>query len=342
MQALVLTEYKKLELQDVPIPEIGDNDVLIRVRACGICGSDAHGFDGSTGRRIPPIIMGHEAAGEITKVGSAVRGWQQGDRVTFDSTIYCGTCAYCRQGLMNLCDDRRVLGVSCEEYRQHGAFAEYVAVPQHILYRLPDNLSYEQAALVEPVAVAFHAVSLTPIALNDTAVVVGAGMIGLLVIQTLRLAGCGTIIALDVDPARLEVARQFGADHAILSNQDAAGRVLEITGGRGADLALDAVGITASINTALTCLKKGGALTLIGNLAPNINLPLQLIVVRQITLRGSCASNGEYAACLDMIARGAITVEPLISAVAPLQEGAAWFERLYNREGDLLKVILTP
>lgn len=342
MKALVLSEYKKLDYVDAPVPEIAENEVLIRVNSCGICGSDVHGFDGSTGRRIPPVIMGHEASGEIVSVGRDVQRWKPGDRVTFDSTISCGKCDYCRQGLINLCDNRRVLGVSCADYRQHGAFAEYVAVPEHILYLLPDEITYERAALVEPVSVAFHAVNITPKTINDTAVVIGAGMIGLLVIQTLRLVGCGKIIALDVDQNRLKMASQFGADFALLSDEEAPHHVFELTEGRGADIALDAVGINSSFNTATACLKKNGALTLIGNISPRVELPLQAVVTRQLSLRGSCASNGEYGACLDMIARKAINVDPIISAVAPLEDGAVWFNRLYNKEGDFLKVILQP
>ena len=148
MKALVLTEYKKFEVQDVPSPTFGAEEVLIEVKACGICGSDVHGMDGSTGRRRPPIIMGHEAAGVIAQVGAAVSGWKVGDRVTFDSTIYCGRCWFCRRGQINLCDNRRVLGVACDDYRRHGAFAEYVTVPQRILYRLPEALSFDHACMV--------------------------------------------------------------------------------------------------------------------------------------------------------------------------------------------------
>src|SRR5437879_3663438 len=154
MKALVLKEYKKFSFEEVPAPEAQPDEVLVAVKACGICGSDVHGMDGSTGRRVPPIIMGHEAAGTIAEVGPGVIGWSSGDRITFDSTIYCGECEYCRQGQVNLCEHRRVLGVSCQEYRQHGAFAEFVAVPQRVLYRIPEGLPWEHAALVEPFAVA--------------------------------------------------------------------------------------------------------------------------------------------------------------------------------------------
>lgn len=342
MKALVLEDYNQLVYEEMPEPIIGPEDVLVEVEACGICGSDVHGMDGSTGRRIPPLIMGHEASGVICAVGSRVNGWHVGDRVTFDSTIYCGKCYYCRAGQVNLCEDRRVLGVSPGNYRQHGAFAEYVAVPQHILYHLPDAVSFVQAAMLEPLSVAFHAASLPRIRLADSAVVVGAGMIGLLVVRALRLAGCGQIIAVDLDEGRLALARQFGADVGLRSTPEVAQEVLALTKGRGADLAFEVVGITPAVQTALACVRKGGSLTLVGNLAPAVELPLQSVVTRQITLYGSCASSGEYPACIDMLARGAVSVAPLISAVVPLREAAGWFERLYRREPGLMKVIVTP
>ena len=189
MKALLLSEYKKLNVVDMPTPEIGEDEVLVRVRACGICGSDIHGYDGSTGRRIPPLVMGHEAAGVIERAGRAVEGFAVGDRVTFDSTVSCGTCDFCRQGQINLCDNRMVLGVSCGDYRRHGAFAEYVSVPARILYKLPDTLPFERAALIEAVSIAVHAVSRHVPKPDDAVLVVGSGMIGVLVIQVLRDKG---------------------------------------------------------------------------------------------------------------------------------------------------------
>jgi L-iditol 2-dehydrogenase len=341
MKALTLTEYKNLVFGDVPDPRIADDEVLVRVRACGICGSDVHGMDGSTGRRRPPIIMGHEAAGVIAEVGKQVKDWKIGDRVTFDSTVFCGACWYCKRGLINLCDNRRVLGVSCEDYRQHGAFAEYVALPQRILYALPDSVTFEQAAMVEPVSIAVHAVEITPVSLGDTAVVVGAGMVGLLVVQALRVAGCGKIIAVDLEPEKLELAKKFGADLGLNPDAcDVAAEVRNQTGGRGADVALEVVGLSTSINTAIASLRKGGSLTIVGNLSPTVEVPLQVVVTRQLTLKGSCANAGEVPACLDLMGRKAMTPEFLISATPPLAEGAAWFNRLYAREPGLLKVIL--
>jgi threonine dehydrogenase-like Zn-dependent dehydrogenase len=343
MKALVLKQYKEFSYEEAPVPEPAPREVLVAVKACGICGSDVHGMDGSTGRRRPPLIMGHEAAGVIERVGAAVRGWAPGDRVTFDSTVYCGECGYCRKGLVNLCDHRRVLGVSCESYRQDGAFAEFVAVPQHILYKLPEGLSFEHAALVEPFAVALHAVGRGPAPGGCVAVVAGAGMIGLALVQALGQAGCERVIAVDVAAERLRLAAALGATHVFNSaGQDAGRAILELTEGRGVDLAFEAVGISATVALALNSLRKGGALTLVGNVAPKIDFALQAAVTRELTLYGSCASRGEYPACLDLLSRGELKAAPLISAVAPLAEGAGWFDRLYRKEAGLLKVVLKP
>jgi L-iditol 2-dehydrogenase len=343
MKALVLREYMKLVYEEVPRPELAPDEVLVKVEACGICGSDVHGLDGSTGRRHPPLIMGHEASGVVAEAGPAVAGWAPGDRVTFDSTIYRLDDWYTRRGLYNLSDDRRVLGVSPGEYRRHGAFAEYVAVPQHILYRLPSAVGFDQAAMVEPVAVAAHAVGLTPLAVADTAVVVGAGMIGLCLVQVLRAAGCARVFAVDPDPERRALAQTLGADAALDPHaSDVAQEVARATEGRGADVAFEAVGLSATVNAAIGLVRRGATVTLVGNLSPRVEVPLQAVVTRQLRLQGSCSIAGEYPAALAMIERGTVDVRAMLSAVAPLSEGAAWFDRLYRRERGLMKVILKP
>lgn len=344
MKALVLNQYKQLDFQDMPVPTPGPNEVLIRVQAVGICGSDVHGMDGSSGRRVPPIIMGHEAAGIIAEVGSDVHQWATGDRVTFDSTVYALDDWYSRRGMYNLSDGREVVGVSTPNFRRHGAFAEFVTVPQHILYRVPDNVTFTQAAMVEPVAIALHALSLTPLELNDSAVVVGAGMIGQFVIQALKIAGASPIIAIDLDDDRLTLARKLGATHTFNARTDAdlPARVRELTHGRGADVAFEVVGANATINTAISCVRKGATITLVGNVTPTVEVPMQKIVTEQLRLQGSCAINGEYEASLALISSGKIDVGAILSAEVPLSEGAAWFDRLYNHEKGLMKVVLKP
>ena len=287
--------------------------------------------------------MGHEAAGTIAGLGPGVTGWAAGDRVTFDSTISCGTCWHCRRGEINLCDDRRVLGVSCAEYRRDGAFAELIAVPARILYRLPDGLPFEEAALIESLSIALHAATRAAPAPAAACLVVGAGTIGLLAIQALKALGCGIVVAADVAPDRLALARRIGADFAIdTRTTDAAAELRKLTGGRGADVAIEAVGLGATVTLAVEGVRKGGTVVLVGNVTPRVEFALQSVVTREISVLGSCASRGEYPACLEYLSSGRISVKPLISAVAPLADGASWFQRLYDREPGLMKVVLRP
>jgi len=329
-------------MAEVPTPAAGAGEVLVRVGACGICGSDVHGYDGSSGRRIPPIVMGHEAAGRIASVGAGVTGLAEGDRVTFDSTIYCGACGFCKRGEVNLCDHRQVLGVSCGDYSRAGAFAEYVAVPARVVYKLPESISFAEAAMLEAVAVAIHAVSLAEISAQSTALVVGAGTIGVLILQALRAAGCRRVSVSDVDASRLKLAKELGAADVLCADGDTVAQILQRTGGVGVDVAMEAVGRDETVNAAISSVRRGGTVVLVGNISPAATLPLQKVVTRQIRLQGSCASAGEYPQAIALMASGAIRVKPLISAIAPLAEGPQWFERLYAREANLLKVVLTP
>ncbi len=343
MKALVLEAYNKLVYKDFPDPLVADDEVLVKVEAVGICGSDVHGMDGSSGRRVPPLVMGHEASGVIAALGKDVKNWAAGDRVTFDSTIYKLDDWYTRKGFYNLSDNRMVLGVSPGDWKKHGAFAEYVNVPQHILYKIPDDVTFTQAAMVEPVAVAAHAVELTPLSWNDTAVVVGSGMIGLFVIQVLRAKGCGTIIAIDLEDEKLNLAKELGADHGFNPKKvDVRKEILALTENRGADVAFEVVGLSDTVKTAIDTVRKGATVTLVGNLSPKAEIPLQAVVTQQIRLQGSCAICGEYPAVLDMIARKEVNVDAILSAEAPLSEGAEWFERLYKKEPGLIKVVLKP
>jgi L-iditol 2-dehydrogenase len=342
MKALLLSEYRHLELAEMATPTAGAGEVLVGVAACGICGSDVHGYDGSSGRRIPPIVMGHEAAGTIAAVGAGVTGLVPGDRITFDSTIYCGVCPNCARGDVNLCDRRQVLGVSCGEYRRAGAFAEYITVPAHIVYRLPESISFAEAAMLEAVAVAIHAVNLGNVSSGSTALVVGAGTIGLLVLQALRAAGCSRVFVADIDASRLKLAGELGATATLGAEHDLISRVNELTGTVGVDVAVEAVGRNQTVQAAIGSVRKGGTVVLVGNILPEVTLPLQTVVTRQIRLQGSCASAGEYPQAIELMAKGAIRVKPLITAVAPLNEGPQWFERLYAHEPDLMKVVLTP
>lgn len=343
MKALVHTAPLKFELRDVPKPQPGGDEVLVRVKACGICGSDVHGYTGTTGRRIPPLIMGHEASGVVEALGQDVRNVAVGARITFDSTIYCNQCPACRKGQVNLCQSRKVLGVSTPIFRADGAMAEYVLVPWWIIHHLPDAVSFEEAALIEPAAVGLHAGRITPIEVNDVVAVVGAGQIGLFAMQAARVKGAGLIVALDVREERLAFARQLGADVTINPASGDIGAAMQKAVGRpDVDVVLEAVGIEASVTLAMDLVKLGGNVTLIGNVAPRIQVHLQNIVSRELTIRGSCAIAGEYPACLSLMAQGRLQAKPMISRVVPLEEGQAAFDALHHGEAGLMKIVLRP
>lgn len=336
MKALLLEAYGRFSYTDMPDPELSNDDVLVRVERCGICGSDVHGMDGSSGRRIPPVIMGHEASGVVCEVGGRVSDYSVGERVTFDSTVYCGSCRFCSEGRVNLCERREVLGVSCDEYRRHGAFADYVAVPARTIYRLPDAVSFDQAALVEPISIAMHATELAGNMMSRRVVVIGAGVIGTCITSLVVASGCASCVVIDPDASRRARAMRIGADAAVdpAEGVDASGEP--------ADLVFEAVGIPATVEASLQSVRKGGTVVLVGNITPRVEFGLQSVVTREIAVLGSCGSAGEYPMCLSLLERGMIPVDEMISQVAPLASGAGWFERLAAGESGLLKVLLVP
>ena len=343
MKALIYTKPYSFEYSDFPDPVAGEDDVLIRVKACGICGSDVHGFTGKTGRRIPPLIMGHEAAGIVEGIGKNVSGFEKGDRVCFDSTVYCNKCEACRAGLFNRCDKRQVLGVSVPAFKRHGAFAEYVAVPSWIVSKIPDELSFVHAALLEPASIGTHAANRAPISNDDTVVVIGAGTIGLFILQAARLRGAAKVIAVDINEFRLNLAKKLGADKLINPlKSDLSEAVLQETEGKGANVTLEAVGYAKTFADAVSITRMGGYVVAVGNLEKKAEFDLQQLIARELTFTGSYASSGEFRDCIELVASGKISVEPLISDVLPMQEGPDAFDRLLKAEENLVKIVLEP
>lgn len=343
MKALLYTEPYTLEYTAAPDPNVGDDDVLIRVRACGICGSDVQGYTGKTGRRLPPLIMGHEAAGVVERVGGNVTDFARGDRVCFDSTVYCNTCPACRQGLFNRCVHRQVLGVSVPEFKRHGAFAEFVVVPHWIVAKLPDDMSFVQAALLEPASIGTHAAHRRPIGDGDTVVVIGAGTIGLFILQAAKLRGARQTVACDLSDFRLDLARRVGADVCInAGNKSLKETIDELTERRSADVTFEAVGFAETFREAVAITKTGGSVVAVGNLAKETEFNLQELVSRELTFTGSYASSGEFRTCIDLIASGRIDVGPLVSEVLPLSDGPSAFKRLLDGKENLLKIVLEP
>lgn len=343
MKALIHTKPYCFEYSDFPDPTVGNDEVLIRVKACGICGSDVHGFTGKTGRRLPPLIMGHEAAGIVEDTGKNVNGFQKGERVCFDSTVYCNKCEPCRAGLYNRCDKRQVLGVSTPEFKRHGAFAEYVSVPWWIVSKIPDNMSFIQAAFLEPASIGAHASNRPPISSEDTVVVIGGGTIGLFVMQAAKLRGATKIIVVDINEFRLGLASKLGADKVINPlNSDIRETILKETQDKGADVTFEVVGYAKTFRDGISITKTGGHVIAVGNLEQTAEFNLQELVARELTFRGSYASSGEFSECIGLVASGKINIEPLISDVLPLKDGPGAFERLHKAEENLLKIVLEP
>jgi L-iditol 2-dehydrogenase len=338
MKALVYRGPGEMPIEDRPDPVAGPGEVVVAIRASGICGSDVHGFTGATGRRRVGVVMGHEASGEVVAIGPEVATTTVGDRVALRSILPCGVCDRCRHGQPNICEVRQGLGMHID-----GAYAERVLVPEGLLVPLPETLSYEDAALVEPLAVAMHAVNITPFELMDFVVIVGAGAIGLLTLLAARQRGAGSIIVTDRDPHRLGVARMLGADQAIdVSVSDPIAAVAAATNGRGADAVFEAVGIAATVAQSVAAARAGGQVTWIGNSAPEVELPMQQLVTRELTIRGAYGFVDEFEQAADALASGWIDARRLIECLAPLEDGPDLFRQLAAGSLSAVKVVLTP
>ncbi len=330
MKALVFRGPGEMPLEDRPDPKPGPGEVVVAIRAAGICGSDVHGFIGATGRRRIGVVMGHEAAGDVVEVGPGVTSVREGDRVVLRSILACGHCDRCRHGQPNICLERAGMGMHFD-----GAYAERILVPEALLLPLPDTLSYDEGAIVGPLAVAMHAVNITPFALMDFVVVVGAGAIGLLTLLAARQRGAGSIIVTDRDPHRLGVARLLGADQAIdVGLADPVEAVAAGTHGRGADAVFEAVGIAATVAQSIAVARPGGQVTWIGNSAPVVELPMQQLVTRELTVRGAYGFVDEFEQAADALASGLID--------GRLEEGPELFRQLATGSLSAVKVILAP
>jgi L-iditol 2-dehydrogenase len=338
VKALVFVGPGEMAVQDRPEPRPGAGDVLLEVRASGICGSDVHGYLGLTGRRHQGMVMGHEVAGDVLDVGPGVTSVEVGDRVAIRSILPCGICDLCRRGSPNICPNRRGLGMQFD-----GAYAERMVVPASLAVPLPAALTYEQGALVEPLAVALHAVEITPLEAGDVVVIVGAGPIGLLTLLAILDRGPGAVVVTDRSAHRLDAARELGATLAIdVGSTDPVTAVRDVTDGRGADVVFEAVGISATVGQSIAVARPGGQVTWIGNSAPVVELPMQEMVTRELTLRGSYAFAGEFEEAVDAQASGRIDARRLIERRAPLDEAPALFRELGSGALDAVKVILVP
>lgn len=335
-----LVDLQSIELEEVEIPEVRENEVLIKVKTCGICGSDIHAYKGEHPFVHPPIVLGHEFSGVISKIGSNVKNFKEGDKVTVEPNLVCGRCYNCRKGRYNICTNLKVIG--CVGY--NGAFAEYIVVPSEKLIKLPDGLSFEEAALIEPTAVAVHAVRKTDQKLGQKVLVLGAGPIGLLVMQAAKLQGADQVIITDLLGYRLKKAEIFGADKVVNSSSE---NLVELTqeyyGQEGIDLIYDCVGIEETISQALQIVRKGSKIVIVGVPQGNIRTNLAYIQDRELELTGSLMYVREdFTAALNLIEKEKIQVKPLITHRFKLKDLETAFKMLLEAKEEIFKVLVSP
>lgn len=342
MKALVYEGPRQMVLRDLPIPEIGEDEVLIKVAYSGICGSELSGYLGHNALRKPPLVFGHEFAGTIAALGTRTEGLAEGQRVTANPLVTCGRCEPCKRGMQQLCRSRKLLSAALP-----GSNAEYVKIPAAFVYGLPDTMSLQQGALAEPTACAVRAVKLAAPGPGDTVLITGMGPIGLLILQVAKLYGVGRIIAVDTNSTRLELARSLGA-HACLNplpgeNGEATDMLAEIrrlTGESGVNCAIDAVGAAATRTLCMQALVPGGKVVFTGLHEDNSVLPANLAIRNELTILGAFAYSAlDFEAALQLLAEGKIGLgEGIVEA--SLEEGAAWFEQLLGSPAGVSKVLL--
>ena len=339
MKALVYHGSEDLRLEEIADLKPSFGEALVRVKACGICGSDVHGYLGITGRRIPPMVMGHEFSGEVADVGGGVTHIQVGDRVAVYPVIFCGQCKQCSQGNEHLCLNKKSLGVlEC-----NGAMAEYVSVPEKLLFKLADHVTYDVGSMIEPLAVSCHAVNHAGNLAGKNVLVVGAGTIGLLVTALIKMNNPARIFVSDLSDLRLGIARKMGATRGINPSLDNLTEIIrDETGALGVDVAFEAVGATPTVQQAMASLKDRGKAVWIGNSAKMIQVNMQEIVTKELQVIGTFLySLKEFGYVASLLNEGKLNIEPVISLKVPMMErGIELFNKLAKDPGSLIKVIL--
>ncbi len=339
MRALMYLGTRQMEIQEVEEPRVTPGNVVLKVGAASICGSDLHGFLGKSAKRVPPLVMGHEFTGEVVAPDRNVEGLSTGDRVTINPILSCGRCEECLRGRTSICPHRTVIGIE-----HPGAFANYVSVPAESCFKLPDHVGDLEGSMVESLSNALHIFDRSLHGFIRSVAVIGAGTQGLLAIQVARHIGATRIVVTDMVPSRLELASRLGATHTIdVRADDPVEAVLDVTDGQGVDLSVEAVGHTATQEQAVRMLRQGGEAVLLGlGAEAPMGIDGVAMVNRELVVRGSYAYTSlDFAYSLELISSGRIDVASMVVA-RDLEEGPAIFAKLVDDPGDLIKVSLVP
>lgn len=340
MKALKYMGPRQLEIQEEDIPEPKPGEVLLKVKNCGICGSDVHGYLGKTGRRIPPMTMGHEFSAQVAKLGKNATKFKEGDAVIVQPIHFCGECENCRKGMTNMCLNKRFFGV----LTVNGAMAEYVAVPEKLLYPMPSNMNYEVGALTEPYAVAYGAVKKSGNLEGKNVLIIGAGTIGLCILQLVKLQKPAQVIVSDLSDTRLEVAKRLGANETINpKNVDDMETVARYTDGHMIDVSIEAVGVEATANQSIRTLRVGGTSVWVGMSQKEMEINMQDIVCSARRIYGSFNyTHKEFGEVVELISSGNMQTEKLISKTVGLEGVKEAMEDLLNRPDEFIKIMIDP
>ena len=335
MKAAVFYGPKDIRIEEVPIPECGSDEVLIKVKRAGMCGSDLHIYTG--GFKIPtPQVIGHEFAGEVTAVGNGVRGIEIGERVTAEHVIPCGKCRYCKAGEPNLCVNMRIIGAHLP-----GGMAEYVKVPAELVYKLPEKFTYDEGVLVEPLSIAVYAVRNSGLKVGDTIAVIGQGPIGLFIAAAAKASGA-TVIGVDRDDARLEYARRAAfADHTVNStNEDVVSRVVELSGGIGVDASFEAVGREETAEQSLEITRKTGTVILVGLYEGQAKLDIMQILRKELKVIGTWTESLVFDKTIALLADGRVDYTGFITHRYPLSDVKQALEDSLAHRGSRIKTVI--
>jgi threonine dehydrogenase-like Zn-dependent dehydrogenase len=340
MKALVWEAPRVMTLRDQPEPSVGAAEILVQVAHVGICGSELSGYLGHNALRVPPLVMGHEFAGEIVAIGAEAQArfkFEKGRLVTVNPLQYDGTCEFCKRGLNHLCTSRKLIGA-----HRPGAYAQFVSVPAELATRLPMGMSTHTGALTEPVAVGVRIGEMAGRLDGDAALVVGAGPIGLLALQVLYANGAARVFISDLDSARLSMGAALGGETLDPRKEDVAKTVREATGGRGVGVSVDCVGAGVTRQQCVSATRSTGTVILSGLHEETSAMPAAEIIRREIVVRGAfCYSPENFAQALQQLEHKTMRLDPWV-VEAPLADGGKWFDRLIDAPGDVAKVLLTP
>lgn len=342
MKAAIFEKPYKFNIVDIEIPLPRKNEVLVKVMSVGICGSDMGPYTGKDmERRQPGIIMGHEAAGIVEALGEDVTLWKAGDRVAINPQIYCENCLFCKIGANNLCDNMLLIGSSKRKFL-NGAMCEYICISEKQLLKLPESVSFDEGALLDPLGNAIRVVRKGNVGIGDNVVVIGCGTIGLMILQIARLAGAAKVVAVSRSKTKEKLALDIGANYYVsLDNKEKAlEEINTITNGKGPDVVIDAAGFSNTYDFAVSCCKKGGKIVALGYNGTNLDFPITKLIFKEIQLLGSTGFAEESSMVFDYISNGKIKLDKIITNKFPLEQTQKAFEAVHN--GSEIKVIINP